>query len=200
MPTGTRWLACTAAVMAALALPGCQTGQYESPAPRTANAAGPASPRDALDRFLQFYLHGYGSGVPNATERTALAPLLTPQFSAALESAAQAEQCAYARHQGTEPPLIQGDVFSSLFEKANGVLGINEVANDGMIAEYTLDLEYRTPGNPGQASKWQDGARLVRLGDAWLIDDFIHRGEWQFTSQGSVKAMLTGIAQPCIER
>jgi hypothetical protein len=40
----------------------------------------------------------------------------------------------------------------------------------------------------------------VRVGDAWLIDDFIHRGDWQFMSKGSVKAMLIDTAQLCVER
>jgi hypothetical protein len=96
--------------------------------------------------------------------------------------------------------LIQGDLFSSLFEKANAVLGINEDSNDGATAEYTLDFEYRTPGDPGQVSKWHDGVHLVRIDGAWLIDDFMHRGEWQFTSQGSVKSMLTATADLCVER
>jgi len=202
LPTlaGTRLIAFAVAALVTLLLPGCQTNQHEYRAPRTVTAASPASPRDALDRFLQFYLHVYGSGLPDATERAALAPLITPPFAAALESAARAERCASARHRGTEPPLVQGDVFSSLFEKANGVLGINEVANDGATAEYTLDFEYRAPGHPGQVPRWQDGVRLVRVGDAWLIDDFIHRGDWQFTSKGSVKAMLIDTAQLCVER
>jgi hypothetical protein len=41
---------------------------------------------------------------------------------------------------------------------------------------------------------------LVRIDGAWLIDDFMHRGEWQFTSQGSVKSMLTATAELCVER
>lgn len=200
MLPGTRFIVFTVAALSALLLPGCQATPYGPRAPRTVTAERPASPRDAVDGFLQFYFHGYRTGLPTASERAALAPLVTPQFSAVLESAARAERCAYARHQGTEPPLIQGDVFSSLFEKANGVLGINEVANDGATAEYTLDFEYRTPSDPGQVSKWQDGVRLEHVGDAWLIDDFIHRGDWQFTSRGSVKAMLHDTSQLCVER
>jgi hypothetical protein len=129
-----------------------------------------------------------------------LSPMVTREFSAALEAAARAERCAHRKHQGTEPPLVQGDLFSSLFEQASGVLGINEVSNDGKAAEYTLDFEYRTPGDPGQVSKWHDGVQLVLIDGAWLIDDFIHRGDWQFTSQGSVKSMLTATAGLCAER
>jgi len=195
---------CTVFAVAAFALGGCR-----SDGPAVA-ASGPAvadsvtqpasSPRAAIDRFLQFYFHEYRSGLPSERERAALSPMVTRGFSAALEAAAHAERCAYGKHQGTEPPLIQGDLFSSLFEKANAVLGINEDSNDGATAEYTLDFEYRTPGDPGQVSKWHDGVHLVRIDGAWLIDDFMHRGEWQFTSQGSVKSLLTATADLCVER
>jgi hypothetical protein len=76
----------------------------------------------------------------------------------------------------------------------------NEVSSDGATAQYTLDFEYRTPGDTGQVSKWHDGVQLLRIDGAWLIDDFMHRSDWQFTSQGSVKSMPTATADLCVER
>ena len=204
MTARSRLTVCTTVAVAAFALGGCQSDRRAAAASGPAAAdtvAQPAStPRATIDRFLQFYFHEYRSGLPGEGERAALSPMVTREFSAALEAAARAESCAYRKHQGTEPPLIQGDLFSSLFEKANGVLGINEVSNDGATAEYTLDFEYRTPGDPGQVSQWHDSVQLVRIDGAWLIDDFMHRGDWQFTSQGSVKSMLNATAGLCMER
>jgi len=195
---------CTAFAVAAFVLGGCQSDGPAVAASRPAVAGSvtqPASsPRVAIERFLQFYFHEYRSGLPSERERAALSPMVTREFSAALEVAAHAERCAHRKHQGTEPPLIQGDLFSSLFEKASSALRINEVSNDGATAEYTLDFEYRTPGDPGQVPKWHDSVQLVRIDGAWLIDDFMHRGEWQFTSHGSVKSILTATADLCVER
>lgn len=204
MTERSRLTVCTVFAVAAFVLGGCQPDRHAAAASEPAAAdpvAQPASgPRATIDRFLQFYFDDYRSGMPSEGERAALSPMVTLEFLAALEAAARSESCAYRRHQGAEPPLIQGDLFSSLFEKASGVLGINEVSNDGMAAEYTLDFEYRTPGEPGQVLKWHDGVQLVRSEGAWLIDDFVHRGDWQFTSQGSVKSMLTAVAGLCVGR
>jgi hypothetical protein len=191
--------ACTVLAVATFALGGCQAdGRATAAADSVARPA--SSPRAAIDRFLQFYFHEYGSGLPTEGERVVLSAMVTREFAAALEAAARAESCAYSEHEGTEPPLIQGDLFSSLFEKANGVLAIIEVSNDGSTAQYTLHFEYRTPGDAGQVSKWQDSVQLVRIDAVWLIDDFIHRGDWQFSSPGSVKAMLTDTSGLCAER
>jgi hypothetical protein len=190
---------CTVLAVAAFALSGCQAdGRAAAAADPVARSA--PSPRAVIDRFLQFYLHEYGSGLPTEGQRVVLSSMVTREFAAALEAAARAESCAYSEHEGTEPPLIQGDLFSSLFEKANGVLGIDEVSNDGQTAQYTLHFEYRTPGDAGQVSRWQDGVQLVRIDGAWLIDDFMHRGDWQFSSPGSVKSMLTEMSGLCAER
>jgi hypothetical protein len=118
-------------------------------APRT------AAPRATVDRFLDFYFHEYGSGLPDAAQRATLRPLLTDGLNQAFERAAAAERCAKERSRGQEPPLVQGDVFSSLFEKATAVAG------------------------------------------HWLIDDFVHGGDWQFTVRGSMKAMLQRVAELC---
>ena len=83
-------------------------------------------PRAIVDHFLDFYFHEYGSGLPDATQRATLRPLLSDDLTGALESAAAAERCASEQARGQEPPLIQGDIFSSLFEKATAVVGIDQ--------------------------------------------------------------------------
>jgi len=32
----------------------------------------------------------------------------------------------------------------------------------------------------------------------WLIDDFIHGGDWQFSVPGSMKRMLRDVAKLCV--
>ncbi len=123
--------------------------------------------------------------------------MLTPAFDAALAGAAEAERCAFARHRGSEPPLIQGDVFSSLFEKANVVRGMRESANDGNRATWTLDFAYEDPASGAAPFTWQDDVLLARVGDDWLIDDFVHRGDWEFSSRGSVRTALEAVARAC---
>jgi hypothetical protein len=191
-----------------LVLAGCQTvppspgtapgsaSAASAPAPPASNSVGP---RATIDRFLEFYFHAYRSGLPVAAERATLAALVTPEFSASLDGAARAERCAHDQHQGTEPPLLQGDLFSSLFEKANGILAITQTEDAGNAIEYALQFEYRLPDSATAETTWTDSVRLRLVDDEWLVDDFIHRGDWDFASKGSVRAMLDDIAQLCVD-
>lgn len=200
MPLPSPVLRVLALLSFALAAAGCRT-----PAPaeagvipaRAASATAASTPRARIDGFLQLYLHDYGSALPDDAVRARLAPMLTPAFNAALAGAAEAERCAFARHQGAEPPLIQGDVFSSLFEKANAVRGMRESANDGSRATWALDFAYEDPASGAAPFNWQDDVLLVRVGNDWLIDDFVHRGEWEFSSRGSVRTGLEAVARAC---
>lgn len=185
----------TLAVVAFVAvLAGCAASDRSVTATATPAAT---SPRAAVERFLQFYFHGYGSALPSAAERVALAPMITAEFAAALEGAAKAERCAYQRHRGAEPPLLQGDLFSSLFEKATGVLGVTELRNTGTAAEYALQFEYRMPGAARAETTWSDAVRLRLVEGEWRVDDLVHRGDWDFASKGSVRALLEGVAESC---
>ena len=40
-------------------------------------------------------------------------------------------------------------------------------------------------------------AHALPVDGRWLIDDFIHGGDWQFTTRGSVKEILLGVAALC---
>jgi hypothetical protein len=185
-PTGRLLASAFALVAVTLLATGCQT-----------QPVAPDASKAALDGFLDFYFHGYRTALPDATERATLAPKASAAFNAALEAAANAERCAHARHQGTEPPLIQGDLFSSLFEKATGVQSVTVARADADRVDYGVRFEYRLPGAAQPDTQWQDTVRLVRSGDAWLLDDVIHGGDWAFSTKGSVKAQLLAVAELC---
>lgn len=195
---------------------GCTTGPFPTtvddravaptPAPiQTPEAvedAGPAfgTPQEALEAFLEFYFDGYGSGLPDVDERRALGALLTPDFLQALDAAASADRCARAASQGREPPLVQGDVFSSLFEKATSVVSVEELGSADDAATYALHFEHRPGESARPDARWNDEVKLRRVAGGWRIDDFERGGDWQFMTQGSVKAMLRGIAGLCPSR
>jgi hypothetical protein len=175
-----------ATMLAAIVLGGCKTAP-----------PAPAAPRAALDGFLDYYFHTYRTALPNEAERATLAPKASAAFNAALEAAANAARCAQARHHGTEPPLIQGDLFSSLFEKATAVQSVIAAREEPDQVDYTVEFEYRVPGAAKPEAQWQDTVRLIRSGDAWLVDDMIHGGNWDFSVKGSVKAQLLAVAALC---
>lgn len=191
-------LACTAL---AVLLTACHTGApRETPAterPAASGQAGTHTARATVDRFLQVYFTGYGSGLPTAAERATFEPLLTTAFLDALAAASAAEDCMKARHGGTEPPMVQGDLFSSLFEKATGVVGIEAVASEPRQASLDVHFEWREPEGRSPPVDWRDRFVLENVAGEWRIDDVIHGGQWQFTNPGSVRALLQRVAAQC---
>jgi len=151
-----------------------------------------------VERFLEFYFREYGSGLPDAAQRNTLRPLLTDSLNEALEHAAEAERCAWDKAQGQEPPLVQGDIFSSLFEKATATTGIDQRAAEGQPLTYHLRFEWREPGAAKASVQWTDQVVLQSIDGRWLIDDFVHGGDWQFSVPGSMKRMLRDVARLCV--
>ena len=92
---------------------------------------------------------GFSSaGIPGAAARARLAPLVTPRLSQALAAAADAEARFMAKNKDS-PPLIEGDIFSSLFEgptqwKAGACSGDTKTARCS-VARRTLDVHDGVP-------------------------------------------------------
>ncbi len=59
-------------------------------------------------------------GIPDATARVRYAPLLSPRLTKLIAGAETAET-RFMKQNKDSPPLIEGDLFSSLFEGATGV-------------------------------------------------------------------------------
>jgi putative lipoic acid-binding regulatory protein len=68
---------------------------------------------------------------------------------------------------------------------------------DANRIEYRVDFEYRLPGAAKPEVQWQDTVQLIHAGDAWLVDDVTHGGDWAFSSKGSVRAHLLPFAALC---
>src|SRR6185437_7716414 len=78
-----------------------------------------------------------GIGIPDAAARMRLQPLLSPGLNQALADAAAAEARFKARNKSS-PPLIEGDIFSSLFEgptswKIGACLGDDKTARCAVV-------------------------------------------------------------------
>ena len=77
-------------------------------------AERPDSDIDApVKRFLYFYFHSYGRGLPEESQLPELAAFVTPELLSSFDAALRGEEC-YARKINNEgAPLVEGDLFSS---------------------------------------------------------------------------------------
>jgi len=149
--------------------------------------------------FYDKVLAARSGGVPDEVLRAGLRSVISPDLDSLIAQAAEAERRHTARVNNGEPPYLQGDIFSSLFEgpTAYEIGSCEELEENGdpsMRCDVLLVHEAEEP------VQWTDHVSLVADGvpeeRRWLVDDILYGGDWDFGPKGSLKAVLRGaIAQ-----
>ena len=146
-----------------------------------------AGQRQAVENFYTQAVALNVQGLPRQEELTRLAPLMSPALLELFEQARQAQAEDFKRHQGTEPPLVQGSIFFSLFEGAQRLVAILPSEAPNM---WSVTLAY---GQGTDAFEWIDDVRLVRLNGQWLVDDIDFMGQWDFARSGWLSNQLIAV-------
>ncbi|HXQ50011.1 MAG TPA: hypothetical protein VN802_02855 [Stellaceae bacterium] len=156
-------------------------------------AAQPASASDddltkAATGFYAAYMRLHPMGVPGAKARARLHPLVSTSLYDLLAAADKAEARHARRTKGSEPPIVEGDLFTSLFEGAKSY-SIRSCARAERSATCDVDLKYVDPRDKA-ATAWSDTVILVESGGRWLVDDIEYGGAWDFARKGRLKDEL----------
>jgi hypothetical protein len=176
---------------ASLALLCACSGVPEAPAPAQVPAETKASSAEG-ERVLAFLAQYYAQffrGLPNATQAAALAPHLSPRLNGLLHDALAGQQAYKARYPSDKPPMIDGDIFSSLFEGASSG-EIDTVQEADGHATVRVKYIYSDPETHKVIETWPDNFLLVRDGSGWLIDDIEYLGGWDFAPRGRLSTAL----------
>jgi hypothetical protein len=154
-------------------------------------ASLPAKADDAMTAAANnFYalaaVKGFSSaGIPEAPARARLAPLITPRLSQALAGAANAQSRFMAKNKGS-PPLIEGDIFSSLFEGPTA-WKVGVCSGDAKTARCSVALIRQDPGQ--KPTNWTDTLVLSNQG-GWKVDDVVYDAGFAFGNTGTLGQML----------
>jgi len=147
------------------------------------------APQDLVGQFYAAYLAlPQKGGVPDAKSLALLQPYLTSALTAKLIEAEKAEQRYAKRTKGQVPPLIEGDLFSSLFEGASH-LESTQCTSAGETAHCTAALSYDDPASK-QSVHWSDDIALLETKTGWRIDDIAYGGTWEFMHKGHLTQIL----------
>ncbi|MEI9885543.1 MAG: hypothetical protein WDN08_03435 [Rhizomicrobium sp.] len=144
-----------------------------------------AALRAAADGFYGVYKALHASGIPDDADRAKFGPYLSPGLEDLLRQGAVAQARFFAAHKGS-PPLIEGDLFSSLFEGATGV-AVAACSAGAANGTCTADLTY-SDGTSRQA--WTDTVYLVKTPAGWRVDDIGYGGAWAFGNKGRLSQTL----------
>ena len=149
------------------------------------------SPESTVSGFYNTYVKLKTRGIPTAKELAGYKPYITPALAALLKSADDAGIKYKAETKGEVPPLVEGDIFTSLFEGADSfkVLSCEE---KGTNASCPVEFKNTNPGD-GKTFTWKDSAVLEKGESGWLISDIGYKGDWDFAVKGTMTGMLRGV-------
>ncbi len=150
-------------------------------------------PAQTVNNFYAVYLKLHSFGVPDEGERAQYSPYISTELSELLKKADEAEQKHEAATKGEEPPMVEGDLFTSLFEGA-GSYSVTSCESNDASAFCTVEFKYLNPGDKSEV-KWKDKVYLVKSSRGWAVDDIEYLGEWQFMHKGRLKNLLKEVIQ-----
>lgn len=157
----------------------------------TSASAQAASPAKQAQAFYDLYLKTRPLGVPDAALVRRFRPLLSAQLTAALGKAEAAEAAHVKATNNAEPPLFEGDLFTSLYEGASSY-SIEGCTVEGAHAYCDVALSYtEVPG--AKPTTWTDRLVLVKRLDGWAVGDIVFGGSWDFGQHGTLRSTLAAI-------
>ena len=136
--------------------------------------------------FYEMRLKLGRTGLPDENEMKAYKAFLCPSLSAAFDSARVRQKVYIDEHPDDKPPLVEGDLFSSLFEGTE-VVTPSGTTVEGDTARVTLSMRF---GEGDSAARWKDDVLLAKDQGSWCIADVEYRGDWPFANKGKLSSTL----------
>lgn len=147
-------------------------------------------PAAAVGEFYAVYKNQPAGGIPDATGRLRYSPVLSPRLNKQLAAAAAAQARLTAKVRNAVPPMLEGDIFSSLFEGATA-WKIGACQGDAKTARCPVALTYTPPPAPkAKPANWNDTLLLVNTQQGWKVDDVIYDAGFAFGNTGRLSGML----------
>jgi hypothetical protein len=151
----------------------------------------PARADDAMTAAATRFFTVYGSfhpsdGIPDAGGRARLAPVLSDRLNKLIVNAARAGDRFNARNQGS-PPLLEGDLFTSMFEGATS-WKVGACSGDAGAPHCAMMLRHDEAKQKPVA--WTDTLYLVAAPGGWRVDDVGYGGGFAFGNTGRLSETL----------
>ena len=144
-----------------------------------------------VNAFYDAYLAVKPSGVPAGKEQRRFKPYLSASLATLLNEAARAEEKYHRSTKGEVPPLVEGDLFTSLFE---GATAFKVLSCEAGTSACLIELSY-AEATGGPPTRWKDKVYLARNPSGWLINDIEYLGEWQFMHKGRLQDLLKEVVK-----
>ena len=146
------------------------------------------APARVATAFYNLYLELKPRGIPEVAVRARFEPLVTPELLSKLAEAQAVEKKHFIATKNQEPPLFQGDPFSSLFEGATSYR-LGQCVTEGARSYCDIDLTYEEQSGD-KPTTWVDKLILVKRVGGWKVDDISFGATWDFGQHGTLRGTL----------
>ena len=127
---------------------------------------------------------GIGADSPAKTAEGFYAAYSTFHPSDGIPNAAELK---FNKANKASPPLIEGDLFTSMFEGATSYkVGACKLSGGG--ASCAVDLVY--DDKKDAPIRWTDTITLTKTKAGWRVDDIFYGGAWEYANKGRLGATL----------
>jgi len=147
--------------------------------------------KETVGAFYNIYISVRSSGIPSEKEQLKFKPYISASLENLLQEAAVAERKYYKTTKGEVPPLVEGDLFTSLFE---GASNFTVLSCDVRTRSCLVEFNYFEPGNKSSTT-WKDKVYLIQGPRGLLVDDIEYLGNWQFMHKGRLKELLKQVIE-----
>lgn len=125
-------------------------------------------------------------GLPDKNQLRELSPFLSSQIVTLIKRDQKKQEAFIKKHSDEKPPLVEGDLFSSLFEGPTSY-EIGKTRTMGSTREVDIYLHHVSESDK---VKWTDTVVLKKFGGKWLVTNILFKGKWQFKSGSSLRNAL----------
>lgn len=147
------------------------------------------APESVVQNFYSLLLKLKVSGLPNEDQLKELSPYLSTGLLRQMGHAQKYQEKFMKAHPHDKSPLIEGDLFSSLFEGITQFqMSHMEPLKDGY--RVYVDFSYADLPLSREITRWQDAVIVRKEGERFVIDDVEYLGNWPFKPGNKLSEVL----------
>lgn len=179
------WLSIICGVLVTFSLAGCVVTETT-----VSHHYGSNDPAMTAQKFYSQYFANGSAGLPTDTQLTTFKPYISTELYQSLEDAKKRQQNEIKQHPDEKPSLIDGDLFSSLFEGPTSV-DIPSIPVLPSANNVTLQANFTRTEQGKDILHWTDEIKMIKQNDSWVIDDLVYKGNWDFAAKSTLKKVLS---------
>lgn len=160
-------------------------------------AETPSTPEAATKAFYRIYARANVMDIPDAKHQDVWRPVLSDALFKLIVLGDEAEmRWADKNKKEPQPPLYEGDLFSSMVEGGATFDGAAcDTGGDNAVCTVSLHIIDKNKQGKRETFRWHDKLDLVRTPAGWRVDDIEYGGTWDFGPHGKLSDQLKWVDQ-----